>query len=957
MPHRSFKALRTEEIPEVSSTARLYIHSRTGAQLLSLQNTDENKSFAITFRTPPTNSTGVAHIMEHSVLCGSKNYPLKEPFVELIKGSLHTFLNAFTYPDKTSYPVASTHTQDFYNLTRVYLDAVFFPKITKETFMQEGWHVHQEKETDAPQLKGVVYNEMKGAYNSADRALYDAISQSLFPGSPYSYDSGGDPAHIPDLTYQDFTQFHRECYHPSNALLYFYGDDPEESRLALAAEYLDQFDKKQDVPTADLTHARHAPTRSVVPFAPTQKTEMQKGMIVQSWVLPEPKDHDAALLLKMLNFLLLGTSASPLKKALIDLSIGDDIAGGGLETELARLVFSVGLKGVDTAQEKTVCDCIHNTLTRLATKGFAQTDIDGMLNVTEFHLREQNSGSFPRGLSIVYSILPSWMHGGDPFDALRFQDRLAAIRRRLSAGERVFEQLLNQYFLKNRAMSTVILKPDEKLAKAQEAQERQLLAQKQSLEDVAQTQQLLAAQAVNDKPEDLAKLPKLTLSDMTATIQKVPRQLSKKGGCLVLSTPLDTRGIIYTDSVFDFSHVSPDLLPLVPLYARSLLEMGTAKLSSDAFLQLQTKEVGGIWTTVSTGKLWGSDTHRYTVLLRAKCLPTQLDGLMHISKLVRDEMTFADKQRFLTMLLEERSEYEESFLEEGHQYVQSRLFAQLDEADWVDEQLSGIVQYDVVKSLIKQVQTDWEGVRKRLLKIHAQVLQSRPLVIHVTADQADCQSVTDTLSSVWNKNETTGTDTIVRWPIDLQRQNESIVVPTSVNYVGLGGKLYTAESEFDGSMLVVARYLRLSYLWEQIRMHGGAYGAFVSFDPQTGSLGLISYRDPRLSETVEDYKKIPVWLRSTPISQSLLEQTIIGTISDVDAYQLPDAKGRSDLNRYLLGITDEQRQKTRDEILSTTPADFIAFAEKLEKLLQNASTVVLGPKAFHDSIVFTPLGK
>lgn len=945
MSHPSFVLQKSQIIPELECRANLFFHTKTGAQLLSIVNSDENKAFAITFPTPPTDSTGVAHIMEHSVLCGSRAYPVKEPFVQLLKGSLHTFLNAFTYPDKTSYPVASTNEKDFYNLTRVYLDSVFFPKITAETLMQEGWHVHQETDKDTPILQGVVFNEMKGAYNSPDRALYDAICQSIFPNTTYAHDSGGNPLSIPDLSYDQFVQFHKKYYHPSNSLLFFYGDDDESSRLQLAGEYLDQFPKQQIDASINLDSAIHTPTVFSQSYTASDTSTDQKAMITQNWLLPSVADHALVLSLRMLDFLLIGTSGSRLKKALIDLGIGDDIAGSGLETELSRMVYSIGLKGTQETQSKKIVGCIRKTLEKIVRDGFSKEEIKGVLNVMEFSLRENNTGSFPRGLSLVYSILPSWQSGADPIEALKFADRMQDIHARLDRGERVFESLVQKYFLDNQAYSIVVLSPDKKLKAVLEKKEMKLLEKKRSAQDVTNTQRLLTVQKTTDTPEDIAKIPKLAIHDVLSAPPALAREVFSKKDYTLVAHTLDTNGIIYMDLLFDFSHLDQSELSLLPMYERSLLEMGTKNEPYDVFLHRQTRDVGGIWTSLSTGKKWGQQDHLYSLVLRAKFLPSQLASCGKIFEMIASELDFSNKERFLTMLLQEKNDYQESLLESGNGFVHSRIASAFDSADRVDEICSGVEQFQTILALIERVKNDWESVRASLCNIHTKMMCKATRVVHITTSKnllSDAQKMAE--------------QTLARFPaVRAAKKQEwtftsvpsvsTLIVPTSVQYVGIGGNVARHGYVFDGSSLVISRYLRTSFLWEQIRMKGGAYGAFVSFDSSTLTCCFISYRDPRLEETLQDFAKIPEFLQTISLDSSALHQAIIGAIGDFDHYQLPDAKGYSDLHRYRAGITAKQRLMIREQILSTTLTDFHEFGAVLQKMMRDTVTCVVSPKA------------
>ena len=470
MDRRDFELLRDEEIPELNTRALLYRH-RTGCEIVSLINDDENKVFGINFRTPPADSTGIAHILEHSVLCGSRKYPVKEPFVELIKGSLNTFLNAFTYPDKTCYPVASTNVQDFYNLIDVYLDAVFHPRLTPEVLQQEGWHYEIEDPGDPLSYKGVVFNEMKGAYSDPESILGERIQQSIFPDTTYGVDSGGDPCHIPDLTFDQFKRFHDDFYHPSNARIYFYGDDDPQQRLALLHDYLSDYEAHSVDSTISTQPRFAAPKRQQFSYAvDPDAVEEPKCFVVLTWLLQDATDAERRALL-VLEHALLGTPGSPLRKALIDSGLGEDLTGSGLEVELAQMFFSVGLKGVQQADVDAVEALILQHLGELADGGIDQGMVAAALHTAEFRFRENNTGSFPRGLGLMLRLLTNWLYDRDPFTPLRFADSFAALKAKLAADDRYLEGLIQRHLLDNAHRTTVVLQPDAELGTRLEEEE------------------------------------------------------------------------------------------------------------------------------------------------------------------------------------------------------------------------------------------------------------------------------------------------------------------------------------------------------------------------------------------------------------------------------------------------------------------------------------------------------
>ncbi|MBU1249447.1 MAG: insulinase family protein, partial [Proteobacteria bacterium] len=511
-----FKCILETEVAEYASTARIYEHAATGGRLLSMENKDENKVFGISFRTPPADSTGLPHILEHSVLCGSEKYPVKEPFVELLKGSLQTFLNALTFPDKTCYPVASTNHQDFNNLVDVYLDAVFFPRLTPDTLKQEGWHFEPGPNFEADGelvYKGVVFNEMKGAYSSPDGLLSEHTQNSLFPDNCYSLDSGGDPAVIPELTFEQFEDFHRRYYHPSNAWAFFYGDDDPEQRLKALDAYFSRFERSVPSPEIALQPPLAAPVRLVKPYAASEGDS--QAMFTMNFGLPETADPNLNLRLDVLEHILIGLPSSPLRKALLDSGLGEDLTGVGLETDLRQMYFSVGLKGIEEADIAEAETVIEQVLVDLADSVHPH-DIEAGINSLEFDLRENNTGSYPRGLSLMFRALSTWLYGNDPLALLAFEAPLAKLKKEVDDGKPVFEKLIRTHLLENTHRSVVILRPDPELAGQQAAEEAARLRKaaeamdKDGLARVAvEAQALHDQQGRHDSPEALATIPRL----------------------------------------------------------------------------------------------------------------------------------------------------------------------------------------------------------------------------------------------------------------------------------------------------------------------------------------------------------------------------------------------------------------------------------------------------------------
>jgi Zn-dependent M16 (insulinase) family peptidase len=956
MTTHGFELLREQDIPELNAKVQLYRHVKTGAELLSLQNDDENKVFGITFRTPPSDSTGVAHILEHAVLCGSRKYPVKEPFVELIKSSLQTFVNAFTFPDKTCYPVASQNTQDLYNLIDVYLDAVFYPNITPQTFQQEGWHYELEAVDGPLSFKGVVYNEMKGAYSSPDSVLSEQSQQSLFPDNAYGVDSGGEPRHILDLTYEQFKSFHTNYYHPSNARIFFYGDDDPVKRLELLDAYLRNFDRIAVDSTVALQPRFAEPKRIQRTYAGSTEDGEKKAMLTVNWMLDEITDTETDLGLGILAYILIGTPAAPLRKALIDSGLGEDLTGAGMVDSLRQTVFSTGLKGIDAADAGAIETLTIQTLNQLVQEGIDPQTVEAAMNTVEFNLRENNTGSFPRGIALMLRALSNWLHDGDPFAALAFEAPLAAIKARVARGERYFEHLIVQSFLNNPHRTTVVLRPDPELAARDAEAEQQRLSQARAAMSAAalhalveNTRTLKRMQETPDSPEALATIPSLQLTDLEQENKLIPIAVSEDQGARVLYHDLFTNGVIYLDVGLDLHVLPADLLPYVTLFGRALLEMGAG---AEDFVQLSQRigrTTGGIWAQNYTGVVRGSAQAAAWMFLRGKAMPEKASELLAILRDVLLDARLDNQERFRQIVLEEKASQEARLVPGGHGVVNTRLRANFNEADWAAEQIGGVSYLFFLRKLAQEVDADWGAVQETLEQIRQTLVNRRAMICNITTDADNWRHFEPQLSAFLGALPATP-PLAERWLPDQGARFEGLTIPAQVNFVGKGADLYKLGYKPNGAAAVIAKYLRTTWLWEKVRVQGGAYGGFCLFDQRSGGFTFLSYRDPNLLATLDVYDQTSKFLRQVDLTDSELARSIIGAIGDVDTYQLPDAKGYTSMLRYLVGDTDEIRQRIREEILGATTADFRSFADTLDQVADRGLVVVLGSQTAIEAV-------
>jgi len=912
---------------------------------------DQNKVFGIAFRTPPPDSTGLPHIMEHSVLGGSRRYPVKEPFVELLKGSLKTFLNAMTSPDKTTYPVASQNTQDLYNLVNVYLDAVFYPRITPQILQQEGWHYELEDSDGPLTYKGVVYNEMKGAYSSPDNLLYRHSRMALFPDTAYGRDSGGNPREIPELTYRQFRAFHETYYHPSNARIYWYGDDEEEERLRILDAYLRDFERIDINSRIALQPPFDAPRHTTVRYDASEEDEgggKGKAYLTVNWVLTENDDAETALALVILDHILIGTPASPLRKALIDSGLGEDVVGGGLDDHVRQMTFSTGLKGIQVEDAAKVEALIDDTLTELARERIEREMVEASMNTIEFQLRENNTGRFPRGLALMFRALSTWLHDGDPLASLAFEAPLQSIKQRVVAAEPYFEDLIEQYMIDNPHRAVMLLKPDPSVRQEQEAEERARLEAARAAMDEEELREVIATaaelrriQETPDTPEALATIPMLTKEDLDKENKEVPIQEVVLEGSTTLYHDLFTNGILYLDLAFDVHRLPQELLPYVPLFGQCLTKIGTEREDFAALSRRIGRTTGGIWATLLTLSPVSSQRAATRLVLRGKATVAQADDLLDILRDILLTVKLDNQERFRQMVLETKARHETSLIPGGHSIVHTRLGAQFGEAGWVAEQTEGIEQLFFVRKLAEELVRDWPSVLAKLERVRETLISRDGLVANATLDGEDWTAFQPKLERMIASLPAT-TSEAASWTPQAPPSFEGLTIPARVNYVAKGSVLYDLGYDLSGSILAIVNYLRTTWLWERVRVQGGAYGGFCTLDRHSGLFSYLSYRDPNLLSTIENYDRTAGFLRDLELSEDELVKSIIGAVGQLDSYQLPDAKGYTSLARHLIGESAAQRQQMRNELLASTAADFRAFAHVLQQVNAHGHVVVMG---------------
>lgn len=994
--HPAFEVVAKDVVDEYGAYCTLYRHIKTGAELLSVANDDDNKVFGITFRTPPSDSTGVPHILEHSVLCGSRKYKTKDPFVQLLQGSLQTFLNAFTYPDRTCYVVASQNLKDFYNLVNVYTDAVFHPRAINDPMVhaQEGWHLELEDKEEPLTYKGVVYNEMKGVYSSPDSLLMRESQQSIFEDNTYGVDSGGDPTVIPDLSFEQFADFHRKFYHPANSRIYFSGDDDVAKRLEIMDEYLSEFgESPESKPASEIKwqKKRYKEPRWTRHPYPAGADQPETHMVMVNWLLNEkPFTPTEDLTVNVLDHLLMGTTSSVLRKTLMESGLGAAITGGGLSDELLQATFSVGLKGVDPENVAGVEDLILDTLSAVAEEGFTEDAIAASMNTIEFQMREFNTGSFPKGLSLMLGSMSKWLYDKSPTEALKFEKPLAELKAKIAeGGSQVFQDMLKEFLIDNTHRSTIEMVPSKTLEAEQLKDEQDRLAAiKSSLNDeelqdiIDKTLELKRLQAAEDPPEAKETIPSLELADLKREVTEYPIAVTENennSGITTIRHELgSTSGIAYVNFAVDLSGLSLEDTVLLPIFTRIMTETGAGDFDDVALSRRIGTYTGGVsvssfaTTVTAEGSNEGvvtDGTRMVTkLLIKGKATTDNTDELFSIFNLILTDAKLDSQKKVVEMLRESRSRIEANIQGSGHSYANTRIRSRYTANGYISEKMSGISSLETVKELLKLAEEDWPKLLARLESMRNTILEKNTcrdgMILDITGDKNvldKIQSSVDKflvglpgdsegnkLPDFYSEEHPWVSQAKKEMSEKVQIVDEGFIVPTQVSYVGKGGRLFDIGEHVPGASAVVSRHLRTGYLWDNIRVIGGAYGGFCMFSATDGIFSYLSYRDPNLASSIDVYDATGDSLMKTAEEmendEDALATAIIGAIGDMDGALSPDQKGFTSFQRWLTRETPEFRQKYRDEVLQTTAADFKSFAERL-KTMKDPSVAVVSSKA------------
>lgn len=947
--YNGFKLLTKTNIKDINSEAWLFEHEKSGARLFYLENEDDNKVFSVSFRTPPEDSTGLPHILEHSVLCGSRKFPSKEPFVELIKGSLNTFLNAMTFSDKTMYPVASRNCKDFHNLMDVYLDAVFYPNIyrTPEIMMQEGWHYELEDKNQELTYKGVVYNEMKGAFSSPESILMRKVQEALFPDNPYGVESGGDPDYIPNLTQEQFTSFHKKYYHPSNSYIFLYGAmDIIEKLKYIDEEYLKNFDRITIDSSIKLQKAFSEERKLVLnyPISDNEREE-DKTFLSLSFAVGKSTDKELYLAFDILEHLLLETPAAPLKKALIASKLGKDVFGS-FDSSVLQPTFSIVVKNSNENRLEEFRKVVFDTLKALASKGIDKQLIESSINIKEFQLREAEYDGYPRGLIYGIKCMDSWLYDADPVLHLEYEATLEKIKEALNTD--YFEKLIEKYLLNNMHRAVVVAKPQKGLSeKKTEALKKKLAEYKAGLSEgeidslIENTRRLKERQQSPDTQEALEAIPLLALEDIDEKADTLPTEERQLNTSKVLFHPVFTSGIGYINMYFDSTVVPQSKLPYLTLLSSILGKVGTENFSYEELSNLININTGGIRFSGDAFAENGSNRTYYPKFsLRAKVLIDKLPKLMEILNEIVINTKFKDRTRIKEIIQELKSRIEMRMLQRGHTIAAKRACSYFSPIAHYEETLIGISFYKFIADLENNYEECFEDISNNLEVISNMVFNKNNLLISFTGDEKDYTHFEKSYNILSDNLNATLHPTI-KYSFEFKALNEGLMTSSDVQYVAKAYNFKELGYNYTGSLQVLKTIVGFDYLWNKVRVQGGAYGAFASFQ-WGGNTVFTSYRDPNLAETLKAYDEAGDFAKKFNADSREMTKYIIGTISELDSPLTPAMKGTVADEYYIRNIKQEDIQRERDEILGTKVADVRNLAPVISELMKQNYFCVLG---------------
>lgn len=945
-----YEILDEHRVEDVQSDGFILRHKKSGARIAILSNNDDNKVFYIGFRTPPEDETGVPHIIEHTTLCGSKKFPVKDPFIELAKGSLNTFLNAMTYPDKTVYPVASCNDQDFKNLMDVYLDAVFNPNITKyeEIFKQEGWHYELTGKDDELKINGVVYNEMKGAYSSPDEVLSSQIYRSLFPDNTYSKDSGGNPEYIPKLTYEAYLDFYHKYYHPSNSYIYLYGDMDVVERLEwLDKEYLSLYDYKKVNSEINKQPAFDEIKNVEAQYSITMDDSQEnKTYLSYNRVVGDSLDEMLYQAFDVLDYALVSSPGAPVKQALIDAGIGDDVYGS-YDAGILQPVFSFVAKNANASQADEFESIIENTLKEVVKTGINKEALLAGINSSEFKFREADFGQFPKGLLFGLNCLDSWLFDDmKPFIHLECLGTFAKLRKAVDTD--YFEKLIQEYLLDNTHGSSVTVKPKRGLGnEREEVLAKELSDYKASLSDeeikklIEDTEHLKKYQEEPSSDEDLRKLPMLTRADMKKNAMPFSNIEDELLDVKVVRHDIESNGIDYISFLFDAGDFAQSELGYLGFFTNALGLVSTEKYSYTDLANATNIYTGGISTgTASHPDIKDRNNFVFKFEVKLKVLEKNLDKALELMEQMLLSSDFTDTKRLGELVAQIKARLQANLSSSGHLVAAMRSMSSFSRYALYQDEIKGVAFYRSICRIEKELSESPKSVSDKLAAIAKKLFARNRMLISFTGNNEAYGNAKPSLKKVitgFNKMSAVGNQAEVHF----NTAKEAFIDASQIQYVAKTGDFICEGYEYTGALRLLRIILSYDYLWINVRVKGGAYGCMNTF-LRSGESYFVSYRDPNLSDTLDVYDRIPEYIKSFSPDERDMTKYIIGTFSALDTPMNPEAKGSRSLSAYLEGITYEQIQKERNEILNAQPEDIRRLADLVEAVLKKDSICVIG---------------
>lgn len=949
---QAYELQKEEDLPGIQAKGYLMRHKKSGARVLLVENNDENKVFSIGFRTPPSDSTGVPHIMEHSVLCGSKNFPAKDPFVELVKGSLNTFLNAMTYPDKTVYPVASCNDKDFQNLMHVYMDAVLHPNIYQheEIFRQEGWSYKLDSLDDKLEYNGVVYNEMKGAFSSPEGVLDRVVLNTLFPDTSYANESGGDPEVIPELTYEQFLDFHRKYYHPSNSYIYLYGDmDMEEKLKWLDLEYLSKYEEiqvdskiKYQEPFAEVVE------KEIAYSIASDESESENTYLSYNKVIGTSLDRELYLAFQILDYALLSAPGAPLKKALTDAGIGKDIMGS-YDNGIYQPIFSVIAKNAEKSQKDIFVETVEEVLRTLVTDGIDKKALEAGINYHEFRYREADFGNYPKGLMYGLQMMDSWLYDDEkPFIHIEALDTFEFLKKQVQTD--YYEQLIQKYLLDNTHGAIVVVKPERgRTARMEKELEEALQAYKTSLSKgeqerlVERTKALEAYQSEPDAEEDLERIPILKREDISREIAPIINEELTLAGVPVVFHEIETNGIGYMDVMFDASDIAEEELPYLGILQSVLGIIDTTHYEYGELFNEINVHTGGIGTSL---ELYNDVTNvkekafRSTFEVKAKALYQKLPMAFEMIGEILSESKLEDTKRVKEILAMLKSRLLMKFQSSGHTTAALRAMSYASPSAKLKDMTSGIEFYEKVAYLEEHFEEEKARLTEILANLTKKLFRSDRMMISFTASKAGLSGMETMIEGLKGKlfeEETKETPCILH----CEKKNEGFKTASKVQYVARAGNFIDQGVPYHGALQILKVILSYDYLWQNVRVIGGAYGCMTNFN-RIGEGYFVSYRDPNLKRTMDVYEGVVDYLENFTVTDRDMTKYIIGTMSNIDQPMTPAIKGERSMNLYMNRVSEEMIQKERCQILEAQQEDIRKLAPVVEAVLKADQICVIG---------------